>query len=104
MVTGASTAQVAIILIDASRVEAGRLLVQTKRHSALTRLLGIKHIVVAVNKMDLVDWSEDVFRRIRDAYRDLADTRSEERRVGKVVAGSVGLGGRRIIKKQKTKK
>jgi sulfate adenylyltransferase subunit 1 len=72
MVTGASTAQAAIILIDASRVVDGELLVQTKRHSALAVLLGIRHIVVAVNKMDLVGWSRELFGQIHDAYRDLA--------------------------------
>lgn len=73
MVTGASTAHVAIILIDASRVENGRLLPQTKRHSALARLLGIQHIVVAVNKMDLVGWDPVIFEQIRTAYSDLAE-------------------------------
>ncbi|MFT0532743.1 sulfate adenylyltransferase subunit 1 [Castellaniella hirudinis] len=73
MVTGASTADAAIILIDASRVADGQLLPQTKRHSTLARLLGLQHIVVAVNKMDLVDWDEAVFSRIREAYQDLAD-------------------------------
>jgi len=72
MVTGASTAQAAIILIDASRVEQGRLLTQTKRHSALAKLLGIAHIVVAVNKMDLVGWDATRFEAIRDAYAQLA--------------------------------
>ncbi len=73
MVTGASTAEVAIILIDASRVHDGQLLAQTKRHSALAQLLGLKHIVVAVNKMDLVGWDFEVFEQIRVAYRALAD-------------------------------
>lgn len=72
MVTGASTANVAVILVDATRAVDGKLLPQTKRHSAIAQLLGIRHIVVAVNKMDLVDWDEDVFNRIRDAYGDLA--------------------------------
>ncbi|MCD0503185.1 sulfate adenylyltransferase subunit 1 [Bordetella petrii] len=72
MVTGASTADAAIILIDATRAADGRLLPQTKRHSTIARLLGIRHIVVAVNKMDLVDWDRAVFDRIRDAYADLA--------------------------------
>ncbi|VCU68986.1 Sulfate adenylyltransferase subunit 1 [Pigmentiphaga humi] len=72
MVTGASTADAAIILVDATRVAGGQLLTQTKRHSTLAHLLGIRHIVVAVNKMDLVDWNEDVFARIRDAYSALA--------------------------------
>ncbi|MDN5842527.1 MAG: GTP-binding protein [Alcaligenaceae bacterium] len=72
MVTGASTAQAAIILIDASRVADGELLPQTKRHSTLARLLGLRHIVVAVNKMDLVDWRQDAFEGIRQAYGKLA--------------------------------
>ena len=72
MVTGASTADAAIILIDATRAVDGKLLPQTKRHSTIARLLGIRHIVVAVNKMDLVDWDHAVFERIRDAYADLA--------------------------------
>ncbi|PLC54533.1 sulfate adenylyltransferase [Pollutimonas nitritireducens] len=73
MVTGASTAEVAIILIDATRVHDGKLLAQTRRHSALAHLLGLQHIVVAVNKMDLVDWDEKVFERIRAAYAELAE-------------------------------
>lgn len=72
MVTGASTSDVAIILIDATRVAAGELLTQTKRHSTLVRLLGIQHVVVAVNKMDLVGWDEAVFERIHTAYCALA--------------------------------
>jgi sulfate adenylyltransferase subunit 1 len=72
MVTGASTADVAVILIDATRAADGRLLPQTKRHSMIARLLGIRHIIVAVNKMDLVAWDRAVFERIRDAYADLA--------------------------------
>src|SRR5690606_30076832 len=56
MVTGASTSDVAIILIDATRVRDGQLLTQTKRHTALVHLLGLRHVIVAVNKMDLVDW------------------------------------------------
>ena len=72
MVTGASTANAAIILIDATRAAFGQLLPQTKRHSAIARLLGIRHIVVAVNKMDLMDWKREVFENIRSAYGDLA--------------------------------
>ncbi|MDG0027923.1 GTP-binding protein, partial [Trinickia sp. Y13] len=77
MVTGASTAHAAIILIDATRVskdEAGRtvLLPQTKRHSAIVKLLGLQHAIVAINKMDLVDYSETRFNEIRDAYVELA--------------------------------
>ncbi|MGB6103184.1 MAG: GTP-binding protein [Pusillimonas sp.] len=74
MVTGASTAQVAIVLVDASRAADGQLLPQTKRHSALAHLLGLRHIVVAVNKMDLVGWDQEVFERIRQSYAALADT------------------------------
>ncbi|MDQ2150231.1 GTP-binding protein [Alcaligenaceae bacterium C4P045] len=72
MVTGASTADIALILIDATRAADGTLLTQTKRHSTIARLLGLRHIVVAVNKMDLVDWDEAVFERIRTAYTELA--------------------------------
>jgi sulfate adenylyltransferase subunit 1 len=76
MVTGASTAHAAIILIDATRVtfEAGGavLLPQTKRHSAIVNLLGLQHVIVAINKMDLVDYSEARFNEIRDAYVQLA--------------------------------
>ena len=77
MVTGASTAHAAIILIDATRVtkdEEGRtiLLPQTKRHSAIVKLLGLQHVIVAINKMDLIDYSETRFNEIRDAYVELA--------------------------------
>jgi bifunctional enzyme CysN/CysC len=68
MATGASTANLAIILIDARK----GVLEQTKRHSFIASLLGIRHILVAVNKMDLVDFSEDVFNQIRSDYRDFA--------------------------------
>ena len=71
MVTGASTADVAVILIDATRAADGKLLPRP-RHSTIARLLGIRHIVVAVNKMDLVDWDLAVFERIRAAYAELA--------------------------------
>ena len=73
MVTGASTAEVAVILIDASRVHDGVLLPQTRRHSTIAKLLGIRHIVVAVNKMDLVGWDQALFEQISQAYRRLAD-------------------------------
>jgi len=68
MVTGASTADVAIILIDARK----GILTQTRRHSFIVSLLGIEHVVVAINKMDLVDFSEDVFNEISEAYSELA--------------------------------
>jgi sulfate adenylyltransferase subunit 1 len=77
MVTGASTAHASIILIDVTRVtksDDGRtvLLPQTKRHSAIVKLLGLQHVIVAINKMDLVDYSETRFNEIRDAYVELA--------------------------------
>jgi len=76
MVTGASTAHAAIILVDATRVtfENGEavLLPQTKRHSAIVKLLGLQHVIVAINKMDLVEYSETRFNEIRDAYVQLA--------------------------------
>lgn len=68
MVTGASTADAAIILIDARK----GVLTQTRRHSYLVRLLGIRHVVLAINKMDLVDWSQGVFDTILDEYREFA--------------------------------
>ncbi len=72
MVTGASTADAAVILIDAARAQDGQLLPQTKRHATLARLLGLRHIVFAVNKMDQVQWDAAVFERIRTAVGDLA--------------------------------
>jgi sulfate adenylyltransferase subunit 1 len=68
MVTGASTADLAIILVDA---RAG-LLEQTHRHSFIAHLLGIKHMVVCVNKMDLVDWDEKRYEEIVDAFRSFS--------------------------------
>lgn len=68
MATGASTADLAVILIDARH----GVQVQTKRHSYITNLLGMKHIVVAVNKMDLVDFSEDCFNEIKAEYTAFA--------------------------------
>lgn len=67
MVTGASTADVAIILVDASQ----GILTQTKRHSFITSLLGIEHVVLAVNKMDLVDYDQGVFDKICNDYESL---------------------------------
>ena len=68
MATGASTADLAIILIDARR----GVLPQTKRHSFIVSLLGIKHVLVAINKMDLVDYSQEVFEQIQRDYRDFS--------------------------------
>jgi bifunctional enzyme CysN/CysC len=68
MVTGASTADVAIILVDARK----GVLTQTRRHSYLVNLLGIERVVVAINKMDLMDYSHEVFGAIEQEYRDFA--------------------------------
>lgn len=68
MVTGASTASLAIILIDANK----GVLTQTRRHSYLVSLIGIKHIVLAINKMDMVGFSKEVFERILHDYREFA--------------------------------
>jgi bifunctional enzyme CysN/CysC len=69
MVTGASTADLAVILIDAR----SGVVTQTRRHSFLVALLGIRHVVVAVNKLDLVDYSEEVFAQIESDYRAFAE-------------------------------
>jgi len=68
MATGASTAELAVILIDARK----GVLTQTKRHSFIVSTLGIRHVVVAVNKMDLVDYDQAVFDRIEKDYREFA--------------------------------
>ena len=64
MATGASTCDVAIILIDARH----GVVRQTRRHSFIASLLGIRHVAVAINKMDLVGYSEEVFERIKEEY------------------------------------
>jgi bifunctional enzyme CysN/CysC/sulfate adenylyltransferase subunit 1 len=66
MVTGASTANLSIVLVDARQ----GVIEQSRRHTYLAALLGIPHIVIAVNKMDLVDWSEERFLEIRDQFED----------------------------------
>ncbi|NKZ88584.1 sulfate adenylyltransferase subunit CysN [Rhodococcus hoagii] len=68
MVTGASTADLAVILVDARK----GVLTQTRRHSYLVSLLGIRHVVLAVNKLDLVDYSQEVFERIAGEYAEFA--------------------------------
>lgn len=70
MITGGSTANLAIILVDART----GVITQTKRHSYLVSLLGIKHIVLAVNKMDLVDFSKEVFCKIVNDYMSFAES------------------------------
>lgn len=79
MVTGASTADAVIILVDVSKVtlrdDGGvDLLIQTKRHSTIAHLLQIEHVIVAVNKMDLVEFDRTVYERIVAAYREFAAT------------------------------
>ena len=64
MITGASTARAAVLLIDARK----GVLVQTKRHSRIISMLGIRHVALAVNKMDLVNWSQSVCEEIADSY------------------------------------
>jgi bifunctional enzyme CysN/CysC len=68
MVTGASTADVALVLIDARN----GILEQSRRHAFLASLLGVPHLVLCVNKMDLVDFDQAVFERIRNEFRDFA--------------------------------
>ncbi|ANI41292.1 adenylyl-sulfate kinase [Mycolicibacterium vaccae] len=68
MVTGTSTAQLAIVLVDARH----GLLEQSRRHAFLASLLGIRHIVLAVNKMDLIGWDREQFEKIRDDFHDFA--------------------------------
>ena len=79
MVTGASTADAVIILIDVSKVKVdaegkAELLIQTKRHSTIAQLLQIQHVIVAVNKMDLVNYDRAVYDRIVTAYHEFAAT------------------------------
>ena len=69
MATGASTAELAVVLVDARK----GLLTQTRRHSYICALLGIRHVLLAVNKMDLVDYDADTFAEIENGYRALAD-------------------------------
>jgi bifunctional enzyme CysN/CysC len=68
MVTGASTADVALLLLDARR----GITEQSRRHAFLATLLGVPHLVLCVNKMDLVDWSESVFEEIREEFTEFA--------------------------------
>jgi sulfate adenylyltransferase subunit 1 len=76
LVTGASQSDVAVILVDASRVDfntsPATLLAQTKRHAAIVHLLGLRHVVFAVNKMDLFNFDEQIFNTIKIAIEDLS--------------------------------
>lgn len=69
MATGASTCDLAVILVDARH----GVQTQTRRHSFICSKLGIKHVIVAVNKMDLVDYSQETYRKIKDEYRAFAE-------------------------------
>jgi sulfate adenylyltransferase subunit 1 len=69
MATGASTCELAVVMIDARK----GVLTQSRRHSFIVSLLGIRHVVVAINKMDLVDFSEERFNEIKAEYQKLAD-------------------------------
>jgi len=69
MVTGASTADAAVILVDARQ----GVLTQTRRHSYIVSLLGIRHVALAINKMDLVEYSQDRFEEIRAEYAEFAE-------------------------------
>jgi bifunctional enzyme CysN/CysC len=86
MVTGASTADLAVILIDARK----GVLVQTRRHSYLCNLIGIKNLVLAVNKMDLVDYSQEVFDRIVADYAAFAKSIGIERFTAMPISGFKG--------------
>jgi len=83
MITGASTADVAVILVDARK----GVLTQTRRHSYLASLIGIRKVVLAINKMDLVDYSQKTFERIDEEYRAFA------RQIGLADITSIPLSG-----------
>jgi bifunctional enzyme CysN/CysC len=86
MVTGASTADLAVILVDARK----GVLVQTRRHSYLAHLIGIRHLVLAVNKMDLVDYDRVAFDKIVDDYREFAQGIGIERFTAIPISGFKG--------------
>jgi len=86
MITGASTADLAVILIDARK----GVLVQTRRHSYLAHLIGIKNLVLAVNKMDLVDYSQEVFDKIVADYTEFAKSIGIESFVPMPISGFKG--------------
>jgi len=90
MVTGASTAELALILVDARK----GVLTQTRRHSYLVSLMGIRRVVLAVNKMDLVDYSQDDFDRIVADYREFA----QRIRLTEIIAIPISaLGGDNVV-------
>ncbi|GIU66654.1 sulfate adenylyltransferase subunit 1 [Candidatus Phycosocius spiralis] len=73
MVTGASNADIAVVLVDASRIHQGHLKVQTRRHATIAHILGLK-IVFAVNKMDLIDWSHSHYQQVEASLIRLSRT------------------------------
>ena len=97
MATGASTADLAVLLVDA---RAG-LLEQTRRHAAIVQLMGIRHVILAVNKIDLVGYDESVFRRIESAFRDyvgqFADARVTAIPVSALKGENVADGARAVM-------
>ena len=97
MVTGASTADLAVILVDARK----GVLVQTRRHSYLAQLIGIRHFVLAVNKMDLVDYDQGAFDAIVADYRAFAGKIGIEDVTAIPVSG---LQGRQIAAAQRTRR
>src|SRR3546814_11165386 len=99
MATGASTADLAVVLVDARK----GLLMQTRRHRYIVSLLGIRHVVLAVNKMDLVDYDRQEFDDIRAGYVGLAVHDRKRVVSGTSGAGLLVHGGRRIHKKKKNK-
>lgn len=96
MVTGASTAQLAIVLVDARH----GLQEQSRRHTFLASLLGIRHIVLAVNKMDLIDWDAERFEAIRDDFHSFA-TRLDVHDVTTIPMSAL-LGDNVVTKSDKT--
>jgi bifunctional enzyme CysN/CysC len=96
MVTGASTAQLAIVLVDARH----GLQEQSRRHTFLASLLGIRHIVLAVNKMDLIDWDAERFEAIRDDFHSFA-TRLDVHDVTTIPISAL-LGDNVVTKSDKT--
>ena len=95
MATGASTADVAIILVDASQ----GVLTQTRRHSFIVSMVGVKRIILAVNKLDLVDYSQEIFNSIKQEYHKFADEALELEEITAIPISA--LKGDNIIKSSK---
>ncbi len=99
MVTGASTADSVIFLIDASQVISGNLLTQTKRHTAISCLLNIPNFILAVNKMDLVDYDEKIFLQIVSSFTKLLNILDDKKRFTAIPISA--LHGDNIVKLSK---